>query len=42
MFSDAKNKITVDNRLELKDYRKLKPKVVELSYYLEMDQIEKD
>lgn len=38
MFSDAKNKITINNRLELKDYRKLKPKVVELSYYLEMDQ----
>lgn len=38
MFSDAKNKMTIDNRLEIKDYRKLKPKVILLSYYLDMEQ----
>ena len=38
MFNDAKNGMTIDNRLEIKDYRRLKLKVIELSYYLEMDQ----
>lgn len=36
-YNEQKNKLNENNKLELKDYRKLKPKVIALSYYLEID-----